>query len=158
MFFCLARLVTFALAVAAAYCRSVLVVEGVLLALGGALAAVTGLTGLARIRRLRRAGATAWGTILAAPPDDGEPEREAVSRFSVRFALTDGQVIERAGGRRPARRESLAPGQKVLVWYNPADPGDAVIYGREGRRLEWAFLAAGLLLIAGGAVAASLGG
>jgi len=133
-----------------------LVAEGVLLAVGGAIAALAGLTGLARIRRLRRSGQTAWATILAAPRDDDESERAAARRLSMRFALSDGRVIERPGGRRPGRSGALAPGQKVLVWYDPADPGDVLTFGREGRRSEWVFLAAGLLLIVAGAAVAAI--
>jgi hypothetical protein len=130
-----------------------LILPGVLLALAGALAGLAGLTGLARIRRLRRDGLTAWATIVPALRGDVEPER-----ISVQFALADGRVIERPGGRRPGRAPGLAPGQKVLVWYDPADPDDVVTYGRDGRRADWAFLAAGLLLIAGGLLVASLPG
>jgi Protein of unknown function (DUF3592) len=124
-----------------------LVVEGLVLALGGALAGLTGLTGLARVRRLRRGGQAAWATIVPALRGEDEPER-----MSLQFALADGRVIERPGGQRP--RRTLAPGQKVLVWYDPADPGDVVTYGREGRRTDLAFLAAGLVLIAVGLVLA----
>ncbi len=72
-----------------------LILEGVLLALGGAVAGLAGLTGLARNRRLRRDGLTAWATIVPALRGDDEPER-----ISVQFALADGRVIERSGGRR----------------------------------------------------------
>jgi hypothetical protein len=128
-----------------------LVVQGLVLALGGALAALAGLTGLARVRRLRRGGQAAWATIVPALRGEDEPER-----ISLQFALADGRVIERPGGRRPAR--TLAPGQKVLVWYDPADPDDVVTYGRAGRRGDLAFLAAGLVLIAAGLTMAALAG
>ena len=132
-----------------------LILEGVLLAPVGALAGLAGLAGLARIRRLRRDGLTAWATIV--PAVRGDDERE---RIAVQFALADGRVIERPGGRRPGGRRSgrepgLAAGQKVLVWYDLADPDDVVTYGRDGRRADWAFLAAGLLLIAAGFLIAS---
>jgi len=144
---------TFAALAATAYCRSVLAVEGVIVVLGGALAALAGATGLARIRRLRRSGLTAWATIVPALRGGDEPER-----ILVRFAVAGGRVIERPSGRPSGRRRRLSPGQKVLVWYDPADPDDVVTYGRTGRWLDWAFLAAGLLLIAVGLVIASLHG
>ena len=72
-------------------------------------------------------------------------------------ALADGRVIERPGGRRPGRTSALAPGQRVLVWYDPANPDDVLTYGRTGRRSDWTFLAAGLLLIVAGAVIAVIG-
>jgi len=135
-----------------------LILEGVLLAIGGGIAALAGLTGLARIRRLRRGGRTAWATVVPAPRGGDEPEREWAARMSLRFALADGQVIERPSGRRAAGRPALDFGQKVLVWYDPAHPGDVLTYGREGRRSDWVFLAAGLALIVAGAVIASLHG
>ena len=53
---------------------------------------------------------------------------------------------DRAASRPPAGRASaLAPGQKMLVWYDPANPDDVLTYGRGGRRSDWTFLAAGLL-------------
>ena len=129
-----------------------LILQGVLLALVGALAGLAGLTGLARIRRLRRDGLTAWATIVPALRGDDEPER-----IAVQFALADGRVIERPRGRRPGRASALAPGQKMLVWYDPANPDDVLTYGRGGRRSDWTFLAAGLLLIVAGAVIAVIG-
>jgi hypothetical protein len=129
-----------------------LILQAVLLALVGALAGLAGLTGLARIRRLRRDGLTAWATIVPALRGDDEPER-----IAVQFALADGRVIERPGGRRPGRTSAPAPGQKMLVWYDPANPDDVLTYGRAGRRSDWTFLAAGLLLIVAGAVIAVIG-
>jgi hypothetical protein len=35
----------------------------------------------------------------------------------------------------------------VLVWYDPADPQEVLVYGREGRIANRLFLAAGLVLI-----------
>jgi hypothetical protein len=45
----------------------------------------------------------------------------------------------------------------VLVWYDPADPGDVLVWGREGRRSDRVFLAAGLLVVAVG-LAIAVGG
>jgi hypothetical protein len=35
----------------------------------------------------------------------------------------------------------------VLVWYDPEDPQDILVYGREGRFIDRAFLAAGLIFV-----------
>jgi len=57
----------------------------------------------------------------------------------------------------PVRKSAaLAPGQKVLLWYDPADRQDVLVYGREGRLADWAFLAAGILFILAGAAIAAL--
>ncbi len=39
----------------------------------------------------------------------------------------------------------------MLVWYDPADPQDVLVYGREGRIANRLFLAAGLLFLVIGA-------
>jgi hypothetical protein len=50
----------------------------------------------------------------------------------------------------------LRPGQKVLVWYDPDDPQDVLVYGREGRVADPAFVIAGALFIVLGAGIAAL--
>jgi Protein of unknown function (DUF3592) len=86
----------------------------------------------------------------------GEPGRLAGRRLAVQFELPDGRIIERpfaAAGRRSA---AYRPGGKVLIWYDPDDPGDVLVYGRGGRRADRVFLAVGLLFVALGAVMVAL--
>ena len=40
----------------------------------------------------------------------------------------------------------------MLIWYDPADPDDVLVYGRWGRTADRAFLTVGLLLIVVGMV------
>ncbi len=35
----------------------------------------------------------------------------------------------------------------MLVWYDPGDPQDILVYGREGRLADRAFLATGLIFV-----------
>ena len=35
----------------------------------------------------------------------------------------------------------------MLVWYDPEDPGDVLVYGRWGRGIDRAFVAAGTLFV-----------
>ena len=49
------------------------------------------------------------------------------------------------------RKAALEPGQRVLVWYDPEDPGDVLVYGRWGRGIDRAFVAAGTLFVLIGA-------
>ena len=49
-----------------------------------------------------------------------------------------------AAGFKAAR---LQAGQKVLVWYDPKDPGDILVYGRWGRAADSAFIATGAFLV-----------
>jgi Protein of unknown function (DUF3592) len=46
------------------------------------------------------------------------------------------------------------PGQKVLIWYDPNDPVEVVVYGREGRVWDLAFVVVGLIFLAAGAAIA----
>ncbi len=120
---------------------------GVWFALAGLLAAIAGLTDRRRVRRLRAGGATAWAMVVPRPAsahDDLGPVR---LRNLVQFSLPDGSVVERLCPE-PGKARTLKPGERVLVWYDPADPGDVVVYGRQGRHADWAFIAAGLFLIA----------
>jgi hypothetical protein len=135
-----------------------LVVFGVWVALAGAVAALAGFTAARRRRRLRGAGRTAWATVVPAPSDSGERHGGFRRQVSVQFALEDGRIIERRCGQSARKLPALDPGQKVLVWYDLADPDDVLIFGHDGRRSDLAFMAVGVLLIAMGTGIAALGG
>jgi hypothetical protein len=133
------------------------IVSGVWLGIAGGVAMLAGLSGISRRRQLRRSGRTAWAMVVPSPVVEDEPGRRPVRKLSVQFALEDGSVVER-GLARPRRRSAgLSPGQKVLVWYDPADPGDVLVFGRDGRHVDWAFAAAGTLVLAVGVIIAVLG-
>jgi hypothetical protein len=130
-----------------------MVLFGAWLALAGAIALLAGVAGARRRRRLRSGGRTAWAMVLPTPsaPED---DQHGAPGLSVQFALDDGRVIERAHGR-PARTSPAPhPGERVLVWYDPADPGDVLVYGSDGRWSDRAFLAVGLVLVIVGVVLA----
>ena len=130
-----------------------LTVFGICLALAGGLAALAGLTGMSRARRLRRRGSPVWAVVLPQPASaDEEPGRTVIQ-----YALADGRVVERVSPGSARRARMLRPGQKVLVWYDPEDPQDALVYGREGRAADLAFVIAGALFIMLGAGIAALG-
>ncbi len=122
-----------------------MIIFGVWLVLAGALALLAGLSGKARVRRLRRHGLTTWG-ITVTPPVAEEPQPAGTHRTLVQYRLADGQVLERIvpAGFKAARLEA---GQKVLVWYDPEDPGDILVYGRWGRAGDWIFIGTGALLV-----------
>jgi hypothetical protein len=129
----------------------------VLFAAPGGLAVVAGLLGMRRVRRLRRDGVATWALSVTPPaPADQQPggsPRQAL----LQYTLADGRVVERvtpAHGRRPAL---LRPGQKVLIWYDPKDPDDVLVYGRHGPALDRAFVIGGTLVIGVGAVVTGLG-
>ena len=126
---------------------------GIWLALAGGLAVLAGLSGMRRMRRLRRDGVSAWAMAVAPPVAEGEQKAGSASprRTLIQYALLDGRVVERTAPERARSASALRPGQKVLVWYDPADPEDVLVYGREGRLADRAFVAVGALFILAGA-------
>jgi hypothetical protein len=75
----------------------------------------------------------------------------------LQYTLADGRVMERAA---PAARKSAAlePGQRVLIWYDPEDPDDVLVYGHWGRASDRALLAAGAICVLAGLGLAVAGG
>jgi hypothetical protein len=78
--------------------------------------------------------------------------------MAFRYELTDGQIMERIKSMPRRKAAALRPGQKVLIWYDPADPEEILIYGRREGLSDAAFLVAGCLFILAGAGLAALGG
>jgi hypothetical protein len=117
--------------------------------LPGAVAVLAGLSGIRRKQRLRRTGRTAWAMIVTGPAATGPGA-------SVQFELPGGRIVERPCAAPVRRSTAYRPGTKILVWYDPADPEDVLIYGRGGLRADGAFLAAGLLFVTLGAAMVAL--
>jgi hypothetical protein len=126
---------------------------GVWFALAGVLPVVVGLAGRQRVRRLRRDGVKAWAVAVPQPATDGgraDGERPGKRPVALEYRLTDGRVLDKlAPG--AARKTALRPGQSVLIWYDPADPFDILVYGREGRASDLMFMAAGAVVMLAGA-------
>jgi hypothetical protein len=118
-----------------------MIVVGLVFAFAGGVAALAGLTARGRVRRLRRSGRAAWAMVVPAPRDAESPRRNLIQ-----YPLDDGRVIERLC---PPVRKAVAPvaGQKVPVWYDPADPTDVLVNGWDGRYSDLAFLAVGVFFI-----------
>jgi Protein of unknown function (DUF3592) len=115
----------------------------------GAFAAIVGLTSLRQAQRLRDSGHSAWGLVIAPPAGrDSEPPAVAL----IQYALPDGRVLEH-NCRQPGRRSSaFRLGEKVLLWYDPANPAEVLVHRRDGHRSDWTFFAIGTLVILLGAV------
>ena len=124
-----------------------LIVIGVWFALAGGLAALTGLTAMRRVRRLRRVGSPVWAVALPRPTSTAEKASGSTGRTVIQYTLADGRVVERVSPGSARKAAMLRPGQKVLVWYDPDDPRDVLVYGREGRAADLAFVVAGALFI-----------
>jgi predicted RNA-binding Zn ribbon-like protein len=111
---------------------------GVWFGIVGALVALAGLTSRQRARRLWRDGVSVWATVVPAPASDVPGSTYA------QYALPDGRVLERPI---PSRAVPLHPGEKVLIWYDPADPGEMLVRGRDTRVSDGVFMLSGALLI-----------
>jgi len=134
-----------------------LVVIGVWFALAGGLAALAGLTAMRRARRLRRGGSPVWAVALPRPVSAAEGAGGSPGRTVIQYTLADGRVVERLSPGSARKAAMLRPGQKVLVWYDPEDPEDVLVYGREGRAADLAFVVAGVLFIMLGVGIVALG-
>ena len=131
---------------------------GVLIALPGGLAVLAGLSARRRARQLRSHGKPVWAMAISPPtyPTASAGDQAGPShRTLVQYQLADGRVTELSLPAPVRKSAALAPGQKVLLWYDPADPQDVLVYGREGRLADRAFLAAGILFILAGAAIAA---
>jgi hypothetical protein len=127
-------------------------VLGVWFAIAGVVPVVVGLAGRRRVRQLRRDGVKAWAVAVLQPATDGEradEERPGERRVALQYTLADGRVLEKLTP--AAASKEPRPGQSVLIWYDPADPFDILVYGREGRASDLAFMAAGAVFMLAGA-------
>ena len=130
---------------------------GLLLALPGALAVLAGLTGMHRVRRLRRDGVATWAVTVTMPETGDKQSTESPSQQLLQYTLADGRVLEHVTPGPAHRPAASRPRERVLVWYDPEDPADVLVYGRWGRSADRAFVAAGALCIVIGAWLAAFG-
>jgi hypothetical protein len=134
-----------------------LIVIGVWFALAGGLAALAGLTARRRARRLRRGGSSVWAVALPWPASGAEEAGGSPGRTVLQYTLADGRVVERVSPGSARKAAKLRPGQKVLLWYDPDDPQDVLVYGREGTAADLTFVLAGTLFIMLGVGIVALG-
>ncbi|MFJ2187080.1 DUF3592 domain-containing protein [Kitasatospora sp. NPDC087861] len=114
-------------------------------ALGGVVAYLAGVVGLRELRRLRRVGVPALALVRARVPT---PEDRALPpRPLLQFETADGRVVEVFSPVPSTPRHPLPDGGHVPVRYDPADPRQVLVDGRERRPLEYAFVALGLLMV-----------
>jgi hypothetical protein len=115
-------------------------VLGIWIGLAGALPMLVGVTGMLRVRRLRHRGVQAWA--VATPGEAG-------GGLTLSYTLSDGRAVEKIAG---AKRAAVLPGERVLIWYDPADPLDVLIQGRRGRASNLMFVLTGAVFVAIGSV------
>ncbi|MET8542615.1 DUF3592 domain-containing protein [Kitasatospora sp. NPDC004799] len=111
-------------------------------ALGGVVAYLAGAVGLRDLRRLRRVGVPVRALVrerAAAAEDRARP--------LLQFETEDGRVVEVFSPVPSTTRHPLPDGGYVPVHYDPADPRQVLVDGRERAGLEYGFAALGLLMV-----------
>jgi hypothetical protein len=132
--------------------------------------ATTTFTGLSILRALKaRRWQPASGTVLESriehiQDDSGERSRRSYrlrirykyaagdqERTGDRLSFFDGNVRHRTEALAAAHRDRIVRGNQIEVWYDPADPSQAV----SDRRIPWSFwfaFAIGVIFLLGGAL------
>jgi hypothetical protein len=122
------------------------------MALTGAPAVLVGLSARRRTRQLRRDGVRVWAVAMKRPRNDGGQQ------VTLQYTLADGRVVAMPAPAKakPKRTAPLLPGNKVLIWYDPEDPAEILVYGRDARTSDLAFVVVGAILAVAGAALAIL--
>ncbi|MEU8515395.1 DUF3592 domain-containing protein [Kitasatospora sp. NPDC048722] len=113
--------------------------------LGGVVAYLAGVVGLREVRRLRRVGVPVRALVrerVPAPEDRASPPRPLLQ-----FETEDGRVVEVFSPVPSTPRHPLPDGGYVPLRYDPADPRQVLVEGRERRPLEYGFVALGLSMV-----------
>jgi hypothetical protein len=132
-----------------------LILFAVWFAVAGGIAILAGLSSMRRVRRLRRGGVSTWA--MPVPVPAGSEPAGSPHRMLLQYTLADGRVIERRAPARTRKSAALWPGEKVLLWYDPADPDDVLVHGHLGLASNRALVIAGAALVLAGVGIASLG-
>jgi hypothetical protein len=127
----------------------------VFLALGGLVAWLAGATGLSEVRRLSQVGESALALVRYRAP--GAEDGSAASPPMLEFTTRGRQVVEVFSPVPSSRALPLEQGGHVWLHYDPAEPSQVQLVGRERRRLEYAFLLLGAVALLGSVVALAAG-
>jgi Protein of unknown function (DUF3592) len=131
-----------------------LILMGIWLAAGGAVACLAGYAGIRSARRLRRWGVSTWALVVPQP----RSSEGGAGGTLIQYSLAGGQVLERYAPRRIGTSSLLSPGERVLVWYDPDDPQNVLLGGRASGVADRAFVLAGMaFILIGVVIAATLG-
>jgi hypothetical protein len=114
-------------------------------AFGGMLAVLVGAYELREARRASRTGVRVEALVKRRPGE--APEESPPPRPVFQFVTEDDRVMEVVCPAPSTRRQPLRPGGNVLVSYDPADPRNVVVHGRERLGPERAFIAGGALVV-----------
>lgn len=113
-------------------------------AFGGMFAVLVGAYGVRQARRVSETGVRVQALVKRRP---GEAREEsAPTRPLLQFVTEDDRVMEVVCPVPFTRRQPINDGDDVLVSYDPADPRNVVVHGRERLGPERVFIAAGALV------------
>ncbi|MFB7308152.1 DUF3592 domain-containing protein [Streptomyces sp. NPDC056192] len=114
-------------------------------AFGGMLAVLVGAYGLRQARRVSETGVRVQALVKRYP---GEVRAEsALLRPLLQFVTEDDRVMEVVCPVPSTRRQPFSDGDNVHVSYDPADPRNVVVHGRERLGPERVFIAGGALVV-----------
>ncbi|MCM2423031.1 DUF3592 domain-containing protein [Streptomyces sp. RKAG293] len=112
-------------------------------AISGVVVSLAGLAGLRAIRLIGGVGAEARALVKRTGP----AATDSAVRPLLQFTVADGRVVEISSPVPASRRRPLTDGSLVRVRYDPVDPRDVVVVGRERRGLEYALVGIGALFV-----------
>ncbi|MDT0467815.1 DUF3592 domain-containing protein [Streptomyces gibsoniae] len=108
------------------------------MAFGGVAAGLAGCFGLRQAQRVSRTGVRVPALVKERPGRLGEKPPPVLQ-----FVTEDDRVMEVVSPVSPDRRLPLRDGDNVLVTYDPDDPRNIVVQGRERFAVERAFIICG---------------
>jgi hypothetical protein len=129
---------------------STAVVPALFLGFGGFVAYLAGVVALAQTRRLRRVGIPVQALVKHRPAVRGDTSGR--SGPLLQFATESGGVMEVFSPAGSTRSRPLVDGHQVLIAYDPDDPRQVVLPGRERRAVDYAFVGLGVCLMLTAAV------
>jgi hypothetical protein len=114
-------------------------------AFGGIFAVLVGAYGLRQARRVSETGVRVQALVKRHP---GEAREESAPlRPLLQFVTEDDRVMEVVCPVPSTRRRPFSDGDNVHVAYDPADPRNVVVHGRERLGPDRAFIAGGALVV-----------
>lgn len=112
---------------------------------GGMFAVLVGAHGLRQARRVSETGVRVQALVKRHP--GGVREESALLRPLLQFVTEDDRVMEVVCPVPSTRRQPFGDGDNVHVSYDPADPRNVVVHGRERLGPERVFIAGGSLVV-----------
>ncbi|MGW8799031.1 hypothetical protein ACWGN9_18425 [Streptomyces sp. NPDC055775] len=114
-------------------------------AFGGMFAVLVGAYGLRQARRVSETGVRVQALVKRYPGADRA--ESALLRPLLHFVTEDDRVMEVVCPVPSTRRQPFSDGDDVHVSYDPADPRNVVVHGREHLGPERVFIAGGALVV-----------